>query len=368
LNTRLITRISAGLTLTMQTTLVSAYEINERLSIGGVLVSTIQCQDVSDAPGFSDTCEGAVPFQPEMSIRLTDSDELFFKLGYAAGNGLNNISPFESPPWAADMEDDLKNINGRNRDALLNAWYKHTLTVSDKQYLDFTMGIIDSTDYLDGNAYANDEYTQFMNSVLTNGPNVFLPSYDIGFAAEWFNGHWTLTGVLMNVGENDDGNNYDFYSLQVAYHANNSLGSGNYRILAAGTSADFLDPGGTELVKREGALLSFDQEIGKVVGLWGRFGRETDHAAIEHNAIYSGGFNFRGSGWGREGDNIGVGYAHFNGGSLNISHSHVAEAYYRWQLGEFLGLTVDVQHMKDEYKSGQALDGWVYGLRAAIEF
>ena len=363
-----LTGLSAGLILTMQAAPVFAYDVNEKLSIGGVLASSIQCQHVSDTAGSSNACESASPFQPEMSLRLTESDEIFFKLGFAAGNGLNNITPFEISPWAADMEDDLRDINGRNRDALLAAWYKYTVTISDEHSLGFTMGIIDSTDYLDGNAYANDEYTQFMNSVLTNGPNVFLPSYDPGIAVQWNRGAWSLNGVLMDVGENDDGNNYSFYSLQVGYRVNNSLGAGNYTVLAAGTSEDFLDPGGTELVKRAGALISFDQAFGKVVGVWGRFGRETDHAAIEHDAIYSAGLDFKGTGWGREGDNIGVGYAHFNGGNLNVSHSHVAEAYYRWQLGEFLGLTADIQHMEDDYRVGQGLKGWVYGMRAAIEF
>jgi hypothetical protein len=49
--------------------------------------------------------------------------------------------------------------------------------------LDATIGIIDATDYLDENACSNDEYTQFMNEALVNGPNAFLPSHDSA-------GHW----------------------------------------------------------------------------------------------------------------------------------------------------------------------------------
>ncbi len=56
-----------------------------------------------------------------------------------------------------------------------------------------TGGIIDSTDYVDENAYANDEYTQFMNEALVNGPNGFAPSYDIGGAVEWEIGIWDIT-------------------------------------------------------------------------------------------------------------------------------------------------------------------------------
>ena len=168
----------------------------------------------------NDTCKTALPFQPELSFRPTDTDEVFLKLGFAAGNGLNGKSPFVFAPWAADLENDVENINGRNRDHLLTAWYKHTFSIGDGHSLGTTLGIIDATDYLDKNAYANDEYTQFMRSVLTNGPNVFLPSYDLGVALEWNTDPWTLRGVLMDVGANGDGNNYGFYGLQAGCTVN----------------------------------------------------------------------------------------------------------------------------------------------------
>jgi porin len=357
-----------ALTLPLVTTTALAYEVNDSLSLGGVLAGTIQCQSLSDAPGFSNTCEPAVPFQPEVSYRPTVSDEVFFKLGFAAGNGLNGDSPFVIPPWAADLEDDVKNINGRNRDYLLTAWYKHTFTLADDHQLGTSFGIIDATDYLDENAYANDEYTQFMNPALTNGPNVFLPSYDLGIALEWDDAPWSLRAVLMNIGENDDGNNFGFYGLQAGYRVNNKLGAGNYRLVLAGASQDFLDPTGTRLEDRAGALLSFDQELGKVVGGWIRFGWQTEDAAVDYSAIYSGGIDIKGTAWGRPADNIGLGYAYVNGGNLDIDKSQVTEAYYHWQLGEVFGLTADVQYMQDDYKAGSGPRGWIFGLRATTEF
>ena len=345
-----------------------AYDINEQVTIGGVLAGAIQCQNVSDAPGFSNTCEGAVPFQPEFSFRPTDSDEVFFKLGFAAGNGMNGNSPFVISPWAADMEDDVQNINGRNRDYLLTAWYQHTFQLEGDHQLGTSFGIIDATDYLDENAYANDEYTQFMNSALTNGPNVFLPSYDLGAALQWDNSAWSLRAVVMDIGENDDGNNFSFYGVQAGYSVNNKLGDGNYRIVIAGASKDFLNPTGTQLEDRAGILLSFDQEFGQVVGGWIRFGWQSDDAAVDYSAIYSGGIDIKGTAWGRNNDNIGLGYAYLEGGNLEIDKSHVAEAYYRWQLGEVFGLTADLQYQQDDYKTGIGPRGWTLGLRATAEF
>lgn len=365
---RLLSGLTLALSLLHPAAPALAYDLNDQFSIGGVLAAAIQCQRLTDAPGFSNSCEGAVPFQPKFSIRPTEADEVVFKFGFAAGNGLNGNSPFNIPPWAADTEQDVKNINGRDRDYLLTAWYKHTFFFADDHQLGTTFGIIDATQYLDENAYANDEYTQFMNSALTNGPNVFLPSYDMGAALQWDDGPWSLRAVLMNIGENDDGNNYNFYGLQAGYRVNNTLGTGHYRLVMAGASEDFLDPSGTRLENRRSLLLSFDQQFGRVVGGWLRLGWTADDAAVDYSALYSGGLDIKGSGWGRPADNIGLGYALLNGGNLNIGSSHIAEAYYRWQLGEVFGLTADLQYMQDDYKAGGGPSGWIFGLRATAIF
>ena len=154
--------------------------IVDKVSVGGVLAGAYQYQLVNGSSDGKDKGRGTMPIQPEISITPTDVDEIFFKFGFAAGNGLNEVTSFYLAPWAADLEDDVKDINGRNRDYLLTAWYKHTFEFADTHTLEITGGIIDATDYIDENTFANDEYTQFMNEALVNGPNGFAPSYDIG--------------------------------------------------------------------------------------------------------------------------------------------------------------------------------------------
>ena len=63
-----------------------------------------------------------------------------------------------------------------------------------------------------------------------------------------------------------------------------------------------------------------------------------------------------------------MGYAYLSGGSLDIQKSQVAEAYYRWQLGEVFALTADVQYQQDEYKTAAGPGGLILGLRATAEF
>ena len=92
---------------------VRAHDVNEWLSVGGVLSATGQCQILTRGAGASDVCGGTLPVQPELSVHPTESDEFFFKVGFAGGNGLSADSPFPLAPWAADLQDDVKDIHGR---------------------------------------------------------------------------------------------------------------------------------------------------------------------------------------------------------------------------------------------------------------
>lgn len=343
-------------------------EVTNKLSIEGVLAGAFQYQDLRDAPDFSNTGRGAVSFQPEISFKPTQKDELFAKLGFAEGNGLNDVSPFVLSPWAAALEDDVKNINGSSRDYLLTAWYKHTFEFSERHALGLTAGLIDATDYLDNNAYSNDEYTQFMNEALVNGPNAFLPSYDTGGAFEWGMGDFSLDGVVMYINENDEGNSYNFYGVQLHYRLEASLGKGNYRVLVDWSSADFSDPAGISQERRSAIILPCDQEIGEMLGVWIRFGWQDDKSAVVFGHIYSGGIDIKGKLWGRERDNIGIGYALLGGGNQDIDKTHVAEAYVRFMLHRYVALTLDVQYMRDDLKSGEGPKGFIYGIRMAAHF
>ena len=345
-----------------------AYDVNERFSIGGVLAGSMQCQDLSGNGGADNECHGALPLQPEASFRPTGQDELFIKLGFASGNGLNDKSPFVLAPWAADLNDDVKDINGSGRDYLLTAWYRHTFTLRQDSTLDATVGFIDATDYLDENTYSNDEYTQFMNEALVNGPNAFFFSYDAGGAMAWTTGPWSLRGVVMKVDENDAGNDFTFYGVQLGYTLHSRLGEGNYRVIVNRTSDDFLDDNGDSTHNRASVLLSFDQQLGAVLGAFLRIGWQDNDAAVNYTAIWSGGINISGSPWNRAADNIGLGYAYIDGGNLDVSQSQVAEAYYRFVLNDHLALSADIQYMQDDLRNQENPAGFIYGMRLTAEF
>jgi porin len=341
-----------------------------------------------------DTCRGGMPFQLELSVRPSARDELYALLGYAVDNGLNAVSPFVLAPWAVDLEDDLEDINGRGRDYLLQAWYKHTFTLAEDTTLGTTFGIIDSTAYLDENAYANDELTQFMNEAFVNSGGFNLPSYDAGAALELALGNWEISAAALNIGENDDGNNYNFWGAQVGYRLESALGEGNYRAVITGTSTAFFKPradlgeataatDGTDEAPPDGAPLadddtpektdlmgyglSFDQALGAHLGAFLRL-TWTDHKGIlDYRGLYTGGLQLGGGLWGREADTVGLAYGYLDGADTGIASTDVAELYYRFAANDFLALTADIQYMADAYDTGEDIEGWIFGLRLVAE-
>ena len=281
-------------------------------------------------------------------------------------------SPFVLAPWAADLEEDCKDINGRNRDYLLTAWYMHIFRFSKDHTLAITGGIIDATDYMDQNAFSNDEYTQLMNEALVNAPNAFLPSYDLGTAVEWDMGAFSLKGVAMAMGSNGAEGQleepYNAYFVQGGYEVNTSLGQGNYRLLMGLSSNAFPNPQGARREKRRCIISSLDQELGDILGAWMRLGWQEDDAAIDCKAIFSGGLNINGNLWGRKDDHIGIGYAHLQGGNRKVDKTDVFEIYARFALTAVFAVTGDVQYMKDSMKKGDSPEGWIFGIRATAEF
>lgn len=345
-----------------------AADISDRLSLGGILVGAVHCQSVSGSGAVDDTCEGALPLQPEISFRPTRRDELFVKVGLAAGNGLNRVSPFRISNWAVDMSEDLVDINGSGRNHLLTAWYRHDFNLAPGSRLGVMAGIMDATEYLDNNAYANDPYTQFMNAALTFGPNTFVPSYDLGVVVDWDIEDWSIHAVVMDVSQNIDDNEYLFYGLQLGYRLKTVLGEGNYRLLLDATSNDFLDASGTRNTQHLFAILSLDQALGDTFGVFMRLGWQDDSPMIDYQAIYSGGLDVRGRGWGRPADNIGLGFAYLEGGNQALDHTQIAEAYYRFVFSRLVSVSADIQYMRDSLKQGANIDGYIYSIRAALEF
>jgi porin len=93
-------------------------------------------------------------------------------------------------------------------------------------------------------------------------------------------------------------------------------------------------------------------------------------AAVAYEKLFSGGMNISGKLWGREQDNIGVGYGYLDGGNTGVDKTQVVEGYVRFVLNEYVALTLDAQYMDDKYvpDEGTNVDGWIMGARMTVEF
>jgi porin len=346
---------------------VEAKEITDKLSLNGVLSGALQCQQLSASSDGEDTCKAGVPFQPELTYRPSRVDILFLKLGFAAGNGLNDVSPFNISPWGADLHDDVINVSGSGRNYLLEAWYEHVFEMAGDQSIGLTLGIIDATSFLDQNAYANNEYNQFMNPALSNSPNAIFPSYDLGVATVWHMDQWTFSGVFMEVHQLTSPDKYTFYGVQARYTLETTLGTGHYRVLLNG-DRDFVDEAGASKQRNDILIVSIDQQFGDSIGAFTRMGWRLDDSPINYREVYTGGIDISGLGWGRLLDNIGIALGYMYGGNTRIIRTRLAEAYYRMVIKPKLALTFDIQYMDDHYYSIPDAEGMIYSLRATLNF
>ena len=344
-----------------------AYDVNEKLTIEGTLTGVYQYGDLN-ITGMGNKDRGAVVFDLGVNFHSTKADEFQITLSYAAGNGLNYLNLFSLAPYADDLEDDLKNINGRNRDYLLEAWYKHTFTFTKDVSLGATFGIIDSTGYIDDNAFANDEVAQFMNNIFVNSTLANLPSYDIGGVAELNISNFSMRGLIMST-KDEEGKNYNYYALQLGHKVETPFGEGNYRLYGYITDDKFQNWGGTDNKSLRGFGISADQKLGKILGVFARLGWQDDEAQVDHDTLYSGGLNINGKLWGREKDEIGLGYAYLNGvDKAGIDDTNAFEAYARFKISEFSDITFDVQYLNDNMRLVNDREGFIYGVRLNAYF
>jgi porin len=348
-----------------------AYDVNEKLSVEGMLTGVYQYAD-TDISNNDSADRGAAVLDLGVNFHPTENDEFQITLSFAAGNGLNGLGLFSLATYADDLEDDLKDINGRNRDYLLEAWYKHTFKLADNMSLGMTGGIIDATAYIDDNTFANCECSQFMNEAFVNHKNVNLPSYDLGGVIELDVSNFTIRALAMNSkfdSGDDEFTNYNYYAVQAGYKLVTALGEGNYRVYGYTTNDRFQCPDEGGQGSLQGIGISADQKLSEAVGVFLKASWQDDEAVIDHDKVYSGGLNINGRLWGREDDEIGFGYAYLDGAcSSDIDHTVAAEAYVRVKVSQFSDLTLDLQYIDDDMKTDADRDGFIYGVRANAYF
>lgn len=357
-----------------------ALDITDKLSVSGTATKVYQWLKmtkgyVDDHTQTKSKDRGSAVIDLNLSFRPYEEGEFFLRASFAKRDGLKAVSPFILSPNADDLFHDLKDLNGRNRDHLLELWYAHKVELQKDIFLKFTAGIIDSTAFIDDNEYANDELGQFMNSALVNNPIANLPSYDVGIALEFELNRLNIK-VLGMRSKNDIKRNFNFVAVQTGYRVDTPLGEGNYRLYAYTTDKKFLNWENDTYKELRGFGVSFDQQLIKdTLGAFFRAGWQDDSVKIDYYRMFSFGLNLNGDIWGRKDDEVGVGYAYLKSPSKNeeIKHSQIFEGYIKFKLFSYKSLgsdiTFDYQHIRDTYRElTNKKAGNIYGIRFNITF
>lgn len=385
---KLTTLLSVLILIGTQAILGWGFEVNEKLSFEGTATLVYQWMDGSKIDS-KNRGSGAVDLS--LSFIPTENDEFYVLGSFASGNGLKDVSPFVLSPNADDLEDDLKNINGhKQQDNLLELWYTHTFNFGNDTALKIKAGIIDATYLIDDNRFADDEINQFMNDVFVDTPLFTPPSYDLGGMLEFSKGPFYARLVVVNTKNSEYEEDYDiksfyyqYYALQLGYNLKSSWGEGNYRIYGYTTSKDF--PNWKEEPDKEsiyGIGISLDQDLGFIknpfgknpIGFFLRAGWQNDDAIVRYRYLISGGFNIPFCFIGREGNEIGIGYAYLDSpDKADLSNTHALEAYIKFNVLSseklFSNLTLDFQYLKDNYKNNdEDKEGYIVGFRLNLSF
>lgn len=336
-----------------------------------------------------------------------------FRLGQGLGlnTPLANLSTFASAPNAVAFRasgaapDDSVAILGQ-------AWYQASIPLPfggfaprSREKLELTFGKMDMFGFFDQNALADDESSQFLNSVFVHNPlldaggdvGVDANGFQPGIVASYLNYRngpepWRLSLGIFGAGQ---GANYSrfFSSPLIVAQAETELKfdglPGNYRLYYWRNGQASELSGGS--AKHAGWGLSLDQRVHENVALFGRYGHQADGQVAFDRALTLGA-EIGGSAWSRGGDAIGIAAGWLRasndyralGGAYDLDGDpttladaftftpsgaeQVTELYYRFRITQQFQLSPDVQFIRRAGANSDANNITVFGLRAQVSY
>ena len=314
------------------------------------------------------------------------------------------------PGQANTLEDKLSVYSNVNRDAndtganvpVTELWYEHYFF--NKQ-LTMTGGKLDPENYLDQNAYAHDETTQFLGRMFRASPAVEWPNDNtLGAsiaAAPEFLPYIVISASYFNADNSyQDIFNKPFISTELTLRPSKLFGyddkmwDGNYRayfwyngldhpkLIAQGESTD-----NTVKERNYGIGLSFDQMVTDNFGVFSRLGWQRpdvtiageNHDTAPIEGAWSAGLQINGKIWKREDDVLAFAFGQVfpskeykDAGNGGVAEDHF-ETYYKIKLTKNLAISPDIQVIWNPRGISESYQGgddpiFVYGARGQLDF
>jgi hypothetical protein len=323
----------------------------------------------------------------ELSFRPTARGEFFMRLHAGEGEGADKDLKAAGALFANlnTLADD--NPTGQFME-LLEAFYTQRLL---EERVAFSIGKTHPGVFIDDNAYANDEKSQFVGKPFVNNPvlnseDEYAPLVAIEISPLESLRLVVLAQSSSHGGNKDVWNNVQdqpFLATQLTYSPKIGDHAGHYRVYlwdAAYDHPDLTDPDKGR--SGWGVGLSLDQEITEQAGVFARFGyHNKDVYPVE--CFWSAGASLKGLIPKRAEDELGIGIAGLvANGDLNEATAdtgflltgdnegteyHV-EAYYRVVISEFVAITPDVQYIVNPVGDTRNDDVFAAMLRAELSF
>jgi porin len=251
-------------------------------------------------------------------------------------------------------------ISTRNRTALRQLWWEQRI-LDEKLVL--TIGKLHTENYYDRNSFAGSGSTKFISQPFAVNPTRLFPSdalglnvtiypsknYYLTFGFNDANGKPTTTG-FNSIDESEFFKAFLFGLTPVF----DGLGQGNYRFTFWHTDETEDHEDGL------GFLISLDQELGKSLGVFLKYGySEPKLDRIEH--LISTGFVIRDP-WRIKGDLLGIGFS-WDSPSNRVRDEYSVELFYRLQLTTHVQLTPSVDFIFNPSEKDDSGALAVFGFR-----
>ena len=330
-----------------------------RLSIHGAVVGYYQGMNNVRIQGEEYKNPDGAGFVADLEFAFAplEGGEFVLRIHAGEGDGADrDLAP------AGALFGDLNTLNDDNPGddgvSLLEAFYTHTFF--DEKLL-ISAGKTEPLVFLDDNAFANDEYAQFVGKPLVNNPvldteNEFGPLATVRIAP-----FETLAFALVfqsssrpRLEEDQQKSTLDrvfdepFLAGQLFWSPQIAGLKGNYRVNAWAQTYDHPRLSGAGTEEGWGVGLSLDQGVHERVGLFARFGYQ-NRDVYEVPWLWSGGAQLLGLVPGREDDQLGLGIAGLkaNDELEGDGTEYHLEGYYRLSFGEHLAISPDIQYVVD---------------------
>ena len=330
----------------------------------GATITTVGQQ--SDFGATDSGIDGSLMVELKAKAKLTERDTVRATFKAGMGEGLGERIPSFCGFNAA---------SGTGRNIYLNQlWYERKFGDGDRWRA--RVGYLDLTSDFDANAYANDEYCQFLSDAFVNNLTFECTANSLGGQIWWEpNDKWS---VGAGYAESDRDCREMFSNGVAIFEVDRRVDFGELQGTYRGyVTANFgpheaLD-GSDDDLTNAGWGLSFDQEISRNVGLWGRYGQQNGECN-EFDRALTAGFELHSLSEKRPDDVLGFGYGimfvsdEFKELNENAIDENHFELYYSFQVNEYFSATPSLQWIDGVGGDGDAEVVWTPGLRATVAF